>query len=241
MVGTTIQPTVTQQVRAFLGSQGAAVQAWSGLDETYAELYALLNRRRDDPTFWEPVRELLQEIVASSTDPDRPDRLPAAQAELLATWDVDQLVAELRAALPGGEEPVDAKVVQRFASKLSVAVMGGFLLLGLAAAGCGDGKCGAASSVVCSTIQQSKLASDDKRLLSSCVASLDTSWNDGLTSLFQTGTAEQIATVLNQLVQCCTDTPSPLTSSYDADAKDKLLRGRLCGPVPVYKGVSFPG
>ena len=134
-----IQPTVTQQVRGFLVDQGVDVKPWSGLDETYGELYALLNRRRDDPQFWPPLARMLEQVVDGVVDPDRPGRLPAPQAELLASWDVEQLIDDLREALPGGDPPRDPSSVQSFASRLSSAVMGGFLLLGLASAsGCSD-------------------------------------------------------------------------------------------------------
>ncbi len=132
-----LEPTVTQQVRGFLEQQGVDVKPWTGLDETYCELYALLNRRRDDADFWPPLADLLQQVIRGAVDPDRPGRLPAPQAELLASWDVEQLVDELRAALPGGQQPRDPSAVRSFAARLSSAVMGGFLLLGLASAsGC---------------------------------------------------------------------------------------------------------
>ena len=134
-----IEPTVTHQVRTFLTEQGVDVKPWTGLDETYSELYGLLNQRRDDPGFWSPLAAMLQQIVSGAVDAGRPGRLPAPQAELMAAWDVEQLIEDLRAALPGGEAPRDPSTIQSFASRLSSAVMGGFLLLGLASAsGCSD-------------------------------------------------------------------------------------------------------
>jgi hypothetical protein len=247
-----IQPTVTQRVRAFLSSQGAQVQAWSGLDETYAALYTLLNRRRDDPAFWPPVRALLQEIV--DTAQRGRDAAGVETAELLASWDLAALVADLRAALPGVDAPVDTGVVQRFASRLSTAVMGGFLLLGLAAAGCGDdskskppadlksdawnaGCTLPASSVLYTTIDTSSASNAQKAKLCTCFASLSTSWGNGLTTLFQTGTAAEIATVVEQMAACCGN--ATVLGGDFASAKDRLLRGSLCA-IPVYKGVSFP-
>ena len=134
-----IEPTVTQQVRSFMVDQGVDLKPWTGLDETYGELYSLLNQRRDDPGFWPPLAALLQRVVDGAVDPERPGRLPAPEAELLASWDVSQLLEDLRAALPGGEPSRDPSAIRGFTSRLSSAVMGGFLLLGLASAsGCSD-------------------------------------------------------------------------------------------------------
>ncbi len=129
-----IRPTTTQQVRIFLATQGVELEPWSGLDETYGELYALLNERRDDETFWEPLTQLLRELVDQAVDGER--RLPAPDAEILASWDIDGLVRDLRKALPGDESPKDLSSLTRFAAGLQAAVLGGFLVLGMAAAGC---------------------------------------------------------------------------------------------------------
>jgi hypothetical protein len=123
-----IVPTITQRVRFFLAGQGATLRPWTGLQETYDELYALLRRRRSDPEFWQPLKGLLQEVIDNAADSQRRD-----QAELLTSWKVDELVDKLRDALPA-----DAISTGRsdFTRTLSTAVLGGFLLLGLAA--CGD-------------------------------------------------------------------------------------------------------
>ena len=86
-----LTPTITHRVRTFLQSQGTTLTPWSGLEETYAELYALLRRRRDDPSLWRPLTELLRDVVARVTHPEALD-LPVAQAELLGSWDIDELV-----------------------------------------------------------------------------------------------------------------------------------------------------
>jgi hypothetical protein len=132
-----IVPTVTQRVRRFLADQGAALRPWTGLQETYDELYSLLRRRRNDPEFWQPLKGLLQGVIDSAVDAQGGVRRASAQAELLTSWKVDDLVDELRDALPpdaNGAGPVRTD----FTRRLSTAVLGGFLLLGLAAAGCGN-------------------------------------------------------------------------------------------------------
>jgi hypothetical protein len=139
-----IVPTTTQRVRRFLSQQGAVLRPWTGLKETYDELYALLRRRQGDPEFWQPLKALLQEVVDSAADSQRRGSGATPATELLDTWQVDKLVDELRDALPpegNGASPTRVD----FTRMLSSAVLGGFLLLGLAAAGCnGDSPGGGA-------------------------------------------------------------------------------------------------
>jgi hypothetical protein len=141
MQGSAIRPTVTQRVQGFLRGQGAALEPWAALDETYAALYRLLDRRRDDAAFWAPLNRLLGDIIADTTGDRGPRRLPAAGAELLRSWDVDALVRDLQAALPGGSAPggQDMSALRRFFGRLTAPALGGFLLLGLTAAKCDDG------------------------------------------------------------------------------------------------------
>jgi len=136
MAQAAIRSTVTQRVRGFLVGEGVPLAPWTKLDDIYGELYGLMNRRRDDPAFWPHVTRLLDDIVADVTDPASPRRLPAPQAELLTSWDVNSLVADLRRSLPGGDVRGDPTTVRRFGQKLAAQMLGGFLLLGLAAAGC---------------------------------------------------------------------------------------------------------
>jgi len=133
-----IVPTITQRVRFFLAEQGAALRPWTGLEATFDELYALLRLRRSDPEFWRPLKTLLQEVVDDAAESQRRGRRTSGAAELLDSWQVDALVDELRDALP--EDTVAGVPVRTdFTRTLSTAVLGGFLLLGLAAVGCGNG------------------------------------------------------------------------------------------------------
>ena len=130
-----IVPTVTQRVRRFLAEQGAALRPWTGLRETYDELYSLLRQRRNAPEFWQPLKGLLRDVIESAVASQSRGRRASAQAELLTSWKVDELVDELRDALPADAN--DAWPARTdFTRKLSSAVLGGFLLLGLAASGC---------------------------------------------------------------------------------------------------------
>ena len=100
-----IRRTVTQKVRTFLEAQGIALRPWSGLDETYGELHELLSRRRDDPSFWGPLSQLMQAILDDVTHPRAAQRVTAAQAELLHAVDEEGdhhvlKIGSARVALP---------------------------------------------------------------------------------------------------------------------------------------------
>lgn len=132
-----LMPTITHRVRSFLQAQGARVVPWSGLEETYAELYRLLRDRREDPSLWPGLAELLREVVSVLADRTAA-QLAAPSAELLASWDIEALIRELRAALPSDDDDADGGgAIDRFLSGLKAPVLGGFLLIGLIAAGCG--------------------------------------------------------------------------------------------------------
>ncbi len=130
--------TITHRVRTFLAREGVAVEPWTGLGETYGELYELLQQRRDDPSFWPPLEALLRAVIEHATDPDTTVRLAAPEAELLTSQDVDELVQALRDALPTTDAEATSLPLAAFTQQLSPAVLGGFLLFGFVAAGCGD-------------------------------------------------------------------------------------------------------
>ena len=132
MSGGFIQPTVTQRVRSFLTRSAVDVRPWAGLAATYEALYALFRQRREDPAFWGSLTDLMHEIVDGVVEAQEPGRLPAPQAELLSSWDVDELVHKLRTAL-GEAEDDGSRGSGRpawsvFSARLSPAVLGGFLL-----------------------------------------------------------------------------------------------------------------
>jgi hypothetical protein len=128
-----LQPTVTQRVRAFLTAEGARLVPWTGLDQTYARLYALLVERRDDPEFWKPLGRLVAELGAEAGGLDEAGGASAVMAELLGRTEIDRLIAELRRALPRNGEARGARSLAEFTSALGAPVLCAFLLLGLAA------------------------------------------------------------------------------------------------------------
>ncbi|MBI5537673.1 MAG: hypothetical protein HY898_33425 [Deltaproteobacteria bacterium] len=123
--------TVTHRVRAFLAAQGVHVEPWSSLDETYGRLYALLAERRADSAFWPALRDLIASVIQAASEQDR---LPTRDAELLRSWNLEALIAELRSSLPDKPDPGTWRA---FTRPLAAPVLGAFLLIGWVAVGCG--------------------------------------------------------------------------------------------------------
>ncbi len=267
-----IAPTVTHRVRAFLTSHGATLAPWSGLEQTYARLYALLSDRKNDPSFWPPLRELIGSILSAAAEPGR---LAAPEAELLRSWDVDCLVEELRKALP--ECRSEARGWRDLLRLNSVSALGAFLMIGWVAAGCGGkaeqtvqpippGDASVDASVEASAeanppevgsdawnaqcplspdsalyqaLVESNLGDSQKASLCKCFSGLNANWNEGLSELFATGTPQQIASALNEMLACCQFDVAQLSQDF-ASVKDAFLNGTLCSYPKPYRGVTLP-
>jgi hypothetical protein len=243
---TAIRPTTTQRVRGFLGEQGVTSRPWASLDDTYAALYLLLRERRDDEAFWPVVGALLRRIVTDGAD--GPRRLPAPQAELLRSWDVDALVRDLRRALPGGAD--DRGGYRRLCGALAAPALGGFLALGVTAAGCDmapDGDDGPAPAwaegcaldsggVVYGALDDSALADDEKSSLCGCLAALGSSTQATLSEMFAECDPEALADLLEGWIAECESAGLP--ESGAGNAADAAILA--CDAQAAYKGVSFP-
>jgi hypothetical protein len=236
-----IRPTTTQRVRGFLAEQGLAPAPWSALDETYAALYRLLRTRAHDDRFWKPLAGLLCDIVSDAADDSR----RAKGAELLKSWDIEELTRDLRRALPSEWE--DDAPVRRFTSSLAAPALGGFLLFGLAAAGCdtaedadGDGSQPAwaagcsldADTVLYNSIDDNTTLTDDEKSdLCGCLADENDGTQDSLSSLFDGCDPEAIASALEDFVNQC---------QSDAGLENTDSAVLNCAGGMAYKGVAFP-
>jgi hypothetical protein len=242
---TAIRPTTTQRVRAFLAEQGMAPRPWATLDETYAALYRLLRRRCDDNAFWRPLAGLMRDLVTDAAD--GPRHLPAPQAELLKSWDVEDLVRDLRRALPGRCAPTGDH--RRFARSLAAPALGGFLVLGLAAAGCDqvdevNGEEPPAWAEGCTLDDSSELyaaidendtlSQSDKSDLCFCMATLATDSQDSLSALFEQCSTETVAMALEIFVSSCEGDGGTIQG-------DPSSWWSECWEIgAAYKGVAFP-
>jgi hypothetical protein len=73
-----------------------------------------------------------------------------------------------------------------------------------------------------------------------CYGSLNGSWREGLTQLFENGDAEQIEAALRELAQCCEWGGEALTQTYTDATEEDLLASNLCQePVLIYMAVPF--
>jgi hypothetical protein len=175
---------------------------------------------------------------------------------VLASWDVDELIEELRQALPGQDAAVDAASAQRFRALTTPRALVGFLLIGYAFGACSDSgddddvvECTLQSEVLINAIQSSDLSADDKNLVCSCITALDASWEQGLTQLFEQADEATIARALEEMAGCvCLDTAIK-QGPYQTDFINGLCSTGTGGtgtgttstgtPTPIYKGVSF--
>jgi hypothetical protein len=135
------EKSVENRARAFFDCHG--VSARPRLDDTCDGILSLLEQRRDDPSFWVPLTDLLRDVVHNAIASGESGWRAVPQAELLAAWDADDLAQKLREALMGDESAQHGADRQprraaweRFACGLSPTALTAFLLLGLAAAGC---------------------------------------------------------------------------------------------------------
>jgi hypothetical protein len=200
------------------------------------------------------VDELAQRLLAAlpgpgDTERARPDRmfragepLPAALLAALLLLGLAVSACDTGAVDTAAAGGTDAGVlVGGGGHGGSVLAVGGTRATGGAGGSAGAPSTGCTPSVgsgISAAIDASTLSAVDKQTLHACLTNLRASWCDGLTQLFATGTEEQIASTLQELVYCCNLGMPHLDREWTA-AYQQLLAGALC-PVVVYKGVSFP-
>ena len=136
-----------RRVSSFLTSEGTALQP--ELRENCNQIFALMQRHRNDEAFWAPFTDLLRSLVEDVVNAEGSKVESAPQVQLLASWDVNFLAQRLREALPHEDdsrskpgEPVDRPAWSQFARGLSPNLLGAFLLLGLAASACSGSNSG---------------------------------------------------------------------------------------------------
>jgi hypothetical protein len=119
-----------QQVRHFLAQNGVPQKPWTGASEVLGALEGLLAARAEDPAFWVPLKALLEQLQAHARSMDCP-YLPCPEAEILKAARLDEVIADLKAALPGRAEDQPHVALTRLAAPSLCCV----LLLAMAA-GC---------------------------------------------------------------------------------------------------------
>jgi len=121
-----------QRLRRFLADNGMPQRPWTGASEVLGELEALLAARAEDPAFWVPLKKLLTALQAHARSLDCP-YLPCPEAEILKAACLDDVIADLQAALPGRAEDQPHLALTRLAAPALCCV-----LLMAMAAGCKD-------------------------------------------------------------------------------------------------------
>jgi hypothetical protein len=159
---------------------------------------------------------------------------------------VEELVRDLRRALPG--RCASSGDYRGFTRTLAAPVLGGFLVLGLTAAGCdmapsesadnppawAEGCALDASSEIYDAIDGAgSLADTEKSGLCTCMAAMQSSWQQGLSEAFASCDPESIAGLLEEYVVACEANGGTLPQDPSEGAQ------AWCWGA-AYKGVSFP-
>jgi len=129
-----LQPTVVQEIRGFLRSEGLVLRPWSGASEVLEALLGLLNRKKDDPAFWGPLQGLLSRVVARQELLETFTASYKRDAEVFGAGDLRHLVQELRDALPGKDRTQGSALMEVLRSLRAPALASALLLL--VAVGC---------------------------------------------------------------------------------------------------------
>jgi hypothetical protein len=230
-----------QQVRRFLADQGLPQEPWSGASEVLGALERLMAARAEDPAFWVPLKGLLESLQAHARSMDCP-YLPCPEAEILKAACLDEVIADLKAALPGRAEDQPHVALTRLAAPSLCCV----LLLAMAAGcdgspfgdsgPCGDGECvrtytmdpvyhGPIEADLTAYVQDSDLDDEYKGRLLACLSGFPVSDRQDMVALFQNKTPAEISQYLQDLAYSATCNPT----------------GETCRPCgALYKGISFP-
>jgi len=134
-----IKPSGTSLAASIPVSFSRSSQAASGLSRNYDQIFALLQRKREDDEFWGPLTELLRDLVESVVRGKGAQVNMRPEVRLLALWDVNELAKWLRLALPHAVEHEPAEPQHRWSQMtrgLSPNALGLLLLLSLAASAC---------------------------------------------------------------------------------------------------------
>ena len=107
-----LRKTVTQRLRGFLDQTGGSSPVWATADEVIGRLWATLRARRADPAFWREFTALVEDLRHDATRDPRVG-LADPSAELLGRARVEDLVAELQAALTPARDSGARRVAAR--------------------------------------------------------------------------------------------------------------------------------
>ncbi len=130
-----LRPTTLQQLRTFLEESGSPVPPWTGFDEVFEAVLALLHRRRDDAAFFARLAPFLEELRANAARGEA--GLPTRDAEILGEATLEGLLADLQAALRSTPRELSAGALRgQLASRAAPLLC--LTLLASALSGCPD-------------------------------------------------------------------------------------------------------
>ena len=197
-----LRKTVTQRLRGFLEQTGGTPPVWATADEVIDRLWLTLRARRSDPAFWREFAALVEDLRADAAR-EAGVGLADPSAELLGRARVEDLVAELQAALDASPETPGRGGSRRARPHLSAALAACLFLLGTAAckkspsdtAGT-EAESPVPAPTLASYVEESGLDPEEKVDLQECLAQLPTQRTDDLVALFRDSPPEVIASTL---------------------------------------------
>ncbi len=244
-----LEPTTIQRVSGFLARQGMAMRPWSGASEVLAALEEFLALKSDDEAFWGPLAELLEGMQASVRGASA--GLATPEAEILTGAQIDRVIEEIRAALPGSVGRCES---HGMLTGLAAPALACVLWLGIILGGSVDAQAaqpaeakGTQSAVVVSQadptltlagfVTGSDLSVGLKAKLLVCLTGFATDERAGLVELFEKMTPEEIAAQLMGMVESerCTPAKKEVVKPPRPRGPERVIEAQ-----PAYKGVSFP-
>jgi hypothetical protein len=203
------------------------IPAWSSSTDVRDHLLAMLYARRDDVAFWTGLRELAAELRLDLRK-GRSHGLPARDAEVFSDYEIEGVLEELRAALRSNDRAKGGDAARSLLRSGSPALIACMAVLGAAMA---------PACTPAPASQPAQVISADPARTQSADASADVS-GDALVELFRDGSPQDIAKVLEAMVEGSAD------AAPDAGARKVGTQSQYRPPprpvaVPRYKGITF--
>lgn len=231
-----LRPTTLQQLRTFLEESGSPVPPWTGFDEVFEAVLALLHRRRDDAAFFARLAPFLEELRVNAARGDA--GLPARDAEILGEATIEGLLAELQGALRATREPSAGVLRGQLASRgapllcltlLATALSGCLDRSAMAAEGDGPGVPAPASSAPAQPGASGAAVSGDAGVTT-----------DAMVEMFKNQSPEETASWLERLLKRAPPpAEQPSGGRSGVQIQRKAIKSFGSNSHAKYKGVSF--
>lgn len=199
-------------IRKFLRAHGTDLPPWEKPKRVLESLYADLRNKRNDNRFWTDLRQLMRDLEDHRFDPEA-----LRGSETLKDATLDTIIQDLRAELEGA--PSKGGIGKWIAGSVTGSALLGFLLLGYSV-GCYGGSDDDDDKNYCldaeendipdseadtycelvAYIYAADISDEDRATLLDCLPGLDAGYREALVEQFQDLNDEQIAVVLESML-----------------------------------------